>query len=111
MSYEGALSTVPPTEERLLRIQHYQTRRSRAFKTKDKTEAQRLLVAMNEACKLPAMNLGLARVYLRHSDPLVATRTWQHAMEEIVKTKQGPTQDRWATAIKDNAFDTIRSLP
>jgi hypothetical protein len=35
---------------------------------------------MNEACKLPAMNLGLARVYLKHSDPLVATRTWQHAI-------------------------------
>ena len=69
-----------------------QTRRFESLQTKDKTEAQRLLVAMNEACKLPAMNLGLARVYLRHSDPLVATRTWQHAMEEIVKTKQGPTQ-------------------
>jgi hypothetical protein len=42
-----------------------------SLKTKDKTEANRLLMAMNEAGKQPAMNLSLARVYLRHSDPLV----------------------------------------
>jgi len=34
-----------------------QTRRFESLKTKDKDAAQRLIVAMNEACKLPAMNL------------------------------------------------------
>jgi len=38
------------------------------LKTKDKVEAVRLLVAMNESGQQPAMNLSLARVYLRHSD-------------------------------------------
>jgi hypothetical protein len=33
-----------------------------SLKTKDKAEANRLLMAMNEAGKQPAMNLGLARV-------------------------------------------------
>ena len=47
--------------------------------TKDRDEAQRLVIAKNEALKQPAMNLSLARVYLRHSDPLVAKRTWQQA--------------------------------
>jgi hypothetical protein len=41
-----------------------------SLKTKDKAEANRLLMAMNEAGKQPAMNLSLARVYLRHSDPM-----------------------------------------
>jgi hypothetical protein len=41
---------------------------------KDKDEANRLLMAMNEAGKQAAMNLSLACVYLRHSDPLVTTR-------------------------------------
>lgn len=79
-----------------------------SLKTKDKTEANRLLVAMNEAGQQPAMNLSLARVYLRHSDPMVSKRTWQHVIEEIIAIKQGPTQARWISAKKDKAFDLIR---
>lgn len=79
-----------------------------SLKTKDKAQAQRLLLAMNEAGKQPAMNLGLARVYLKHSDPLVSQRNWQHVMDEVTKLKAGPTQSRWVSAAKDKAFDSIR---
>lgn len=41
------------------------TKTFESLKTKDKAEATRLLLALNEAGKQPAMNLGLARVYLR----------------------------------------------
>jgi integrase len=85
------------------------TRTFESLKTKDRAEAARLLVALNEAGKQPAMNLGLARVYLKHSDPLVSTRTWQHVLDEIIKLKSGPTQYRWQSAAKDKAFDLIRS--
>jgi hypothetical protein len=86
-------------------------KKQESLRTRDKTEAVRLFHARNEASQHPAMNLSLARVYLRHSDPLVATRTWQRVMEEVVKTKLGPTQQRWNTAIKDKAFDHVRNLP
>ena len=79
-----------------------------SLKTKDKAEAARLLMAMNEAGKQPAMNLSLARVYLRHSDPMVSVRTWQHVLDEIIAIKTGPTQARWKSAAKDKAFDLIR---
>src|ERR1700733_2447778 len=79
-----------------------------SLKTKDKAEANRLLMAMNEAGQQPAMNLSLARVYLRHSAPLVTTRTWQNVLEEIIALKTGPTQARWKSAAKDKAFDLIR---
>jgi len=79
-----------------------------SLKTKDKAEATRLLVAWNEAGKQPAMNLSLARVYLRHSDPMVSTRTWQNVLDEIIAIKTGPTQTRWKTAARDKAFDLIR---
>jgi integrase len=85
------------------------TRTFESLKTKDRAQAERLLLAMNEAGKQPAMNLGLARVYLRHSDPMVGQRTWQHVLDEIIKLKFGPTQCRWHTAAKDKAFDLIRS--
>ena len=79
-----------------------------SLKTKDKAEAGRLLVALNEAGKQPAMNLSLARVYLRHSDPMVSVRTWQNVLDEIIGIKTGPTQARWKSAAKDKAFDLIR---
>ena len=75
-----------------------------SLKTKDKAEAARLLMAMNEAGKQPAMNLSLARVYLRHSDPMVSVRTWQHVLDAIIQVKSGPTQARWKSAAKDQAF-------
>jgi integrase len=84
------------------------TKKFTSLKTKDKAEANRLLMAMNEAGQQPAMNLSLARVYLRHSDPLVSKRTWQHVIDEIIAIKQGPTQTRWISANKDKAFDLIR---
>jgi hypothetical protein len=59
---------------------------------------------MNEAGKQPAMNLSVARVYLRHSDPMVSVRSWQNVLDEIIGLKTGPTQARWKSAAKDKAF-------
>ena len=74
------------------------TKTFQSLKTKDKAEAKRLLMALNEAGQQPAMNLGLARVYLKHSDPMVSQRTWQHVLDEIIKLKSGadpiPLADR-----------------
>jgi integrase len=80
-----------------------------SLKTKDRAQASRLLMAMNEAGEQPAMNLSLARVYLRHSDPMVSIRTWQHVLDEIIQIKSGATQERWKSAAKDKAFDLIRT--
>src|SRR5437016_7179431 len=85
------------------------TKNFESLKTRDQAEAERLLLALNEAGKQPAMNLSLARVYLKHSDPMVSERTWQHVLDEIIKLKSGPTQYRWQSAAKDKAFDLIRS--
>jgi len=79
------------------------------LKTKDKVEAARLLIAMNEAGQQPAMNLSLARVYLRHSDPMVSVRTWQHVMDEIVRIKSGENQVRWMVVAKSKKYDLIRA--
>jgi integrase len=52
----------------------------------------------------------LARVYLRHSDPLVSTRTWQHVMDETIRTKTGENQIRWQVVAKSKKYDSIRKL-
>ena len=78
-----------------------------SLNTKNRTHAQRLVHAKNEAQLQPAVNLQIARAYLRLSDPEISTRIWQHVMDEIAKMKTGPTQRRWFWAIRDHAFDLI----
>jgi integrase len=82
-----------------------------SLKTKDKTEALRLLQAENGAVEQPHFNLALARVYINGADPKLGTRTWQEVMEHIVAKKTNETRRRWDVAIKDRNFDCIRRLP
>ena len=81
-----------------------------SLNTSDPVEAKRLLNALNEACQQPAVNLQIAQVYLQHSDPDFAKRSWQHVMDEMGRTKSGSTKKRWDVAMKDKAFDRIRFL-
>src|ERR1700722_1098507 len=86
------------------------TKKQTTLKTRNKDEAYRLVAAQNENEKAPAFSLHLARVYWKAGDPVAATRTWQDVMNEIPKLKQGETQHRWLTAIKDKALDTVRKM-
>jgi len=54
------------------------------------------------------LNLHIAKVYLAGTDSGVSTRTWQNALDAIIETKRGPTQDRWRRAAKESALDMIR---
>jgi len=92
-------------------IQNNATGRQESLRTRDKEAARRIFNAKNEAHQQPAINLQIARAYLMASDPLIVRRTWQHVMDEVIKTKQGSTQERWQRAIKDKVLDSIRSLP
>lgn len=84
------------------------THKQSSLRTKNKSDAQRLLHAKNEAVQQPMMNLQIAQVYLQHGDSGLAARTWQHVMDQIITTKTGNTRVRWQSAIKDEAFDSIR---
>jgi hypothetical protein len=85
------------------------TRKQASLRTKDRAEAERLLHAKNEAVRQPAMNLQLAQVYLQHGDSALITRTWQHVIEQITSAKKGATLQRWQTANKDRALDSLRN--
>ena len=52
-------------------------------------------MAMNDAGKQPAINLRLACVHLRHSDPMVSTRICQNVLDETIAIKPGPMQACW----------------
>jgi integrase len=86
------------------------TKKQESLHTRERSEAHRLVAAKNEHDKAPSFSLHLARVYWQAGDPAAATRTWQHVMDEIPKLKQGSTQVRWRSAVKDEAFNPLRSL-
>jgi integrase len=92
-------------------IQDNTTGKQESLGTKIKSEAQRLFAVRNEAHRQPIINMQIARAYLLVGDPAASKRDWQSVMEEIVKLKQKETLRRWQTAIKDKAFDAIRTLP
>jgi hypothetical protein len=53
------------------------TTKQRSLRTKNRKEAERLLLAMNEAHQQPLLNLALGRAYLAAHAPRLCTRTWQ----------------------------------
>lgn len=87
-----------------------ETGKQETLKTRNKDEAYRIVAARNENDKAPAFSLHLARVYWKAGDPVAASRTWQDVMNEIPKQKDGETRHRWLTAIKDQAFDSLRKM-
>ena len=62
------------------------------LRTNDEAEALARLHSKNEAYRQPVLNSQIARTYLTATDPQVANRTWQTPMDEMTKTKTGPTR-------------------
>lgn len=92
-------------------IQDNETNRQESLRTRNHTEATRLLNAKNEAHRQPHLNLQIARSYLLAADPKLVTRTWQEVMEAIVnRMEAGPTKERWEKAIQNKDYDPIRKL-
>jgi hypothetical protein len=85
-------------------------KKQESLKTRDRTEASRLLSARNEAQQNPGINLQIARAYLMASNPLVAKRTWDDVMEAMIKLKQGPTREQYERARKEKPMELIRQV-
>ncbi|MGH7967391.1 MAG: hypothetical protein ACREIC_01555, partial [Limisphaerales bacterium] len=70
------------------------------------------LVAHNEAAREPAFNLLKARVYMAASDPEVATRTWEKALDALVEAKRAGSANRrrWEVFTKDKAIKPLLNL-
>jgi integrase len=79
-----------------------------SLRTGNDDEAQQIIEAKNQAECQPVLNLQIAKAYLAGTDNGITIRTWQHAFESLIATKQEASQHRWRTAAKDRAFDLIR---
>ena len=79
-----------------------------SLKTKDRADAERLILHRNEALRHPLLNRKIGLAYLAGTDSAITKRSWQDVMDDIIKDKQGPTLRRWRIAIRDKAFVLIR---
>ena len=85
-----------------------QTKLRKSLETKNRAEAERLIVHKNEAAVAsPNISRKIGLVYLADSDPEMGKRTWRMVMDDIIKDKHGPTLVRYLTALKDPAYKLI----
>ena len=87
------------------------THHQQSLRARVATEAKRILQAKNEAYRMPAVNLQIARAYVVAADPKMAARTWSDVMAMSVEQKQGETQRRWLVATRDEAFRLLKDKP
>lgn len=65
---------------------------------------------MNEAETEVSIRRQIGLAYLKGADPEAAKRTWQKVMDTAVGLAPEKSRHRWATAIKDKAFNILRKL-
>lgn len=93
------------------------TRKRKSFQVKDPEQAKRLVDALNEAARVPEISYQVGVAYLSMQDPQMAQRTWEQVFVEYVewtvlvsrKGKGSSTHERIKNAVKDRAFDLIRT--
>ena len=80
----------------------------RSLRTRNKSDAQRLINAKNESVQNPAaVNLQIGRTYIAASSPEMLTRTWKTVFDAMLPAKTGSTQERWDRVGKDTAYDLV----
>jgi hypothetical protein len=84
------------------------TGRQESLKTFDRGEAQRLLVARNEAANSNELRLAVGWAYLASVDPEMLKRTWAQVMALLEMRGKESTRNRCHRALGSKAFTPIR---
>jgi hypothetical protein len=93
-------------------LQDNKTNRQESLHTRDRTDAERQAFHRNESAKIAAGHRQIAVGYLQAADPEIETRNWSYVMACYCALPGKPsTQKRKADAMKDEAFNPLRSLP
>jgi integrase len=85
------------------------TGQQKSLRTRDESEALKLINARNEAQRQPLLNLHLARAYLSASDPAFVERNWQTVMEQLQSRGKESSRARYASVFKSPTFDGLRT--
>ena len=86
------------------------TRSKESLGTKDREQASRLVAAKNQAQEQPALNKGMAKVYLAAASPEFALRTWTDVMEKYVTSGAESSKDRKERAFRSRPYVGLHKL-
>ncbi|HEV2318410.1 MAG TPA: hypothetical protein VGV18_01575 [Verrucomicrobiae bacterium] len=64
-------------------VSNAQTGKQQSLKTSNRSEAQRLVAAKNEAINNAQFTLAIGQTYLAVTDAQILTRTWKEAMDVV----------------------------
>ena len=87
-----------------------ETEKQQSLKTRDRSEGERLVAAMNQAADTPQLNRAMAKVYASAASPHLMTRTWGEVMEAYAKKAQPSSRPRVARAFRSQPFNLLRNL-
>jgi hypothetical protein len=87
-----------------------ETEKQQSLQTKNRTEGERLVAAMNQAADTPQLNRAMAKVYASAASPNLMTRTWGEVMEAYAKKSQPSSQKRVARAFRSVPFKVLRGM-
>lgn len=85
-----------------------ETGQQRSLKTRDETDAQRILQAKNDAVKLPQMNLVMAKTYLSAQDPKMITRTWADVFGRFLDRNHPKTRMRHERVVRSQPMQFLK---
>lgn len=85
-----------------------QTGQKESLQTTQRYHAEKLLAAKNQSVEQPALNKGMAKVYLSAASPEFAARTWSDVMEHYVKSGVESTRERKERAFRSRPFAALK---
>ena len=77
--------------------------------TGDRSAAEKLIFAKNQAEEQPMLNLQMAKAYLQGSNSAMNQRTWQVALDALIESKSGANKIRWLTFRRDKSLEPLLS--
>jgi len=95
------------------------TGQQKSLRTRDESEARRILQAKNDAVNQPLMNLVMAKTYLAAQDPKLVVRTWADVMQMFCERGKASTRIRHERVVRSKPMQYLharrppprRSLP
>jgi integrase len=91
-------------------VEDVTTGKQQSLKTKDGSEARRVLHARNEAVRCPTLNVVMAKAYLSAHDPKMLERTWQDVMNEFCSRGKQQTQEDRLRVAQRRPQNLLRNL-
>jgi integrase len=85
------------------------TGQQKSLRTRDESEARRLLQAKNDAVNQPLMNLVMAKTYLAAQDPKLVTRTWADVMQMFCERGKASTRIRHERVVRSRPMQYLKT--